>query len=213
MTVSRTTTEEGWRLYRAGDHATALATFDLALTRDRDDDSAHIGRGRCHRLLGHHDDAIADFSAAHVLRPDSARPLFERGAVSILEGRYDEALADYNDAAALEPTYPGAASYFAELYLYTGRPRAALVISKCASDDEPTNLMHRINVAHAHLLLGETGQARELYAAVADQLDPGKQLTGATIALDDFQLMRSAGIEAPGLTSIERELRRSVTTT
>lgn len=41
--------------------------------------------------------------------------------------------------AALEPDYPGSASYFAELFLYTGRARAALELSERASRDEPAS--------------------------------------------------------------------------
>jgi tetratricopeptide (TPR) repeat protein len=202
-------TARGWELYRAGEFADALTMFDDSLAATREDYSAHLGRGRCHRLLGAYDEAIADFTHAHELRPGAARPLFERGAISILIGRYDESLADYEAAAVLDPTYPGSASYFAELCLYTGRADEALAISERASRDEPTNLVHRVNIAHAHLLLGEVERAIHAYAAIADHHDPGKGVAAAAIALHDFALMRSAGFEPPGMLDIERRLRKS----
>ena len=206
------TEARGWRLYRAGDYAKALTMFDIALTTEPNDYSALLGRGRCHRLLGAYDEATTDFTRAHDLRPEAARPLFERGAISILRGRYDPSLADYEAAAILEPTYPGSASYFAEIYLYTGRADEALTISEQASRDEPMNLVHRVNVAHAHLLLGDTERATHAYAAIADQHDPGKGITGAAIALRDLAMMRSAGIHPPGMLSIEQRLKESTPT-
>jgi tetratricopeptide (TPR) repeat protein len=93
----------------------ALTIFDVTLATEPDDYSGLLGRGRCHRLLGAYDEAIADFTHAHQLRPRAARPLFERGAISILIGHYDDSLTDSERAATLDPTYPGSASYFAEL--------------------------------------------------------------------------------------------------
>jgi Flp pilus assembly protein TadD len=201
-------TVRGWQLYKAGQVDGARATFDTILAATPEDYSAVLGRGRCQRHLGAYQEAIADFTKAHELRPRAARPLFERGAISILIERYDEALTDYEAAAILEPAYPGVASYFAELYLYTGRAQRALVLSERASRDEPTNLVHRINIAHARLLLGETERANHAYDAIADLHDPGKGITGAAIALQDLAQMRSAGIEPPGMVSIERRLKK-----
>jgi len=207
-TPPETVEPRGWQLYRAGRYAEALTVFDSALATEQEDYSALLGRGRCHRLLGAHDEAIADFTRAHDVRPEAARPLFERGAIWILLGCYERSRADYEAGAALDPTYPGSASYFAELHLYAGRADEALAISERAACDEPTNLVHRVNIAHAHLLLGDTGRAADAYDAIADQLDPGKGITGAALALEDLALMRSAGIDPPGMRSVERRLRK-----
>jgi tetratricopeptide (TPR) repeat protein len=199
----------GWELCRAGDYPGALTAFNTALASDPADYCALLGRGRCRRLQGAYADAIADFTRAHAARRGAARPLFERGAILILLGRYDECLADYEAAIALEPAYPGSASYFAELDLYTGRADDALALSERASRTEPTNLVHRVNVAHAHLLLGHTERAADAYDAIAEERDPGKRITGAAIALADLSLMRAAGIHPPGMRSIEHRLRTS----
>ena len=205
--VADDSTTRGWQLYRARQLAAALAMFNVTLATAPDDYSALLGRGRCHRLLGTYEEAIADFTHAHEARPRAARPLFERGAISILIGRYEEALTDYEAAVSLDPNYPGSASYFAELYLYTGRLDEALAISEQASRDDPGNMMNRLNIAHAHLLLGNVERAVDSYTAIATLHDPVRQMTGASIALHDLDLMRAAGIEAPSMLGIERYLR------
>jgi tetratricopeptide (TPR) repeat protein len=207
LSVVQSSTTRGWQLYRAGQLAAALAMFNITLGTAPDDYSALLGRGRCHRLLGTYAEAIVDFTHAHEVRPCAARPLFERGAISILIGRYEESLINYEAAARLEPSYPGSASYFAELCLYTGRPDEALAISEQASRDEPGNIMNRLNIAHAHLLLGNVERALDSYTAIAEVRDPARRMTGAAIALHDLALMRGAGIEAPGMLAVERRLR------
>jgi putative redox protein len=189
--------------------ATASEGFDTAPATDAADYDALLARGRCHRLGGAYPEAIADFTRAHAVRPGAARPLFERGAILILLGHYDESRADYEAAIAREPGYPGAVSYLAELDLYTGRADEALARSERASRNEPANLVHRVNIAHAHLLLGHAERAAEAYDAIAEERDPGKRMTGAAIALADLSLLRAAGIHPPEMLGIEQRLRTS----
>ncbi len=120
-----------------------------------------IAAGRRFRAAGELDAAVDVLTRAHQLDPTAARPLVERGAIAILQHHYEETLADYTRAEQLDPHYPGLASYFAELYFYTGRPADALRISTDAAGQEPGNLMHRINIAHAQLLLGNTDARTE----------------------------------------------------
>jgi tetratricopeptide (TPR) repeat protein len=192
-------TQRGWDRYRSQAYEDALADFTRALAEDPDDYGAVLGVGRCHRLLGRLDDAVAAFGRAHDLRPGEARPLCERGAIRILQHRWAESLADYEAAAALDPAYPGLRSYFAELYLFTGRAAEALEISRQAVADEPDNLMNRINIGHAHLLLGQLDEARRDYRAVAEEVHPLKRRTGAELVREDWRLMRAAGIDVPAL--------------
>jgi tetratricopeptide (TPR) repeat protein len=193
------TTERGWARYRSQAYQEALADFTRALAEDPHDYSAALGAGRCHRLLGHLDDAVAAFSRAHDLRPEEARPLCERGAIRTLQHRWAESLADYQAAAHLDPAFPGLRSYFAELYLYTGRAQEALEISEQAAVDEPDNLMNRINIGHAYLLLGQLDQARREYCAVAGDMHPVKRRSGEELIREDWRLLRSAGIDVPRL--------------
>jgi hypothetical protein len=44
-------------------------------------------------------------------------------------------------------------------------------------------------------------------ALLAERVDPGKGMTGVAIALGDLALMRSAGIDPPGMLDVERFLR------
>jgi Flp pilus assembly protein TadD len=164
-----------------------------------------IAAGRRHRAAGELGAAVQVFTGAHERFPAQARPLVERGAIYILQGRYAESRADYAAARRLEPGYPGLDSYVAELDLYTGRAAEALALSEQAAVREPGDLMHRINIAHAHLLLGHTGQALRAYRQLAPLVHPGKNRTGADLALADLRLMAGAGIGIPGLAAA-REL-------
>jgi tetratricopeptide (TPR) repeat protein len=157
-----------------------------------------IAQGRGHRAAGELDAAAAVFTGAHGRFPESARPLVERGAILILQGRYAESRADYEAARRLEPGYPGLDSYVAELDLYTGRAAEALARSEQAAVREPGDLMHRINIAHAHLLLGHTTHALQAYRQVAHQVHPGKNRTGSDLARQDLRLLAGAGVVIPG---------------
>jgi tetratricopeptide (TPR) repeat protein len=158
-----------------------------------------IATGRRHRAAGELGAAVQVFTGAHERFPGQARPLVERGAIWILQGRYADSRADYAAARRLEPAYPGLDSYVAELDLYTGRAAEALALSEQAAAREPGDLMHQINIAHAHLLLGHTSQALAAYRQLAPRLHPGKNRTGADLALQDLRLMAGAGIGIPGL--------------
>ena len=168
-----------------------------------------IAAGRRHRAAGELDAAAAVFTDAHERFPARARPLVERGAILILLGRYAESRADYEAARRLEPGYPGLDSYVAELDLYTGRAAQALARSERAAAREPGDLMHRINIAHAHLLLGHTARALREYRQLARQVHPGKNRTGGDLAQQDLRLMTGAGIEIPGLAAASELLERA----
>jgi tetratricopeptide (TPR) repeat protein len=172
-----------------------------------DDYHAAVRSGRAHRLRGELDAAVADFTRAAQAEPGLARPLCERGAVLVLQARWDEALADYQGAAQIDPAYPGLRSYFAELYLYTGKAADALAVSREALEQEPDNLMHRINVAHARLLLGDTEEALRDYAQTAGSFHRGKKKSGADLVLHDLQLMRAAGVEIPDVDRVLDAIR------
>jgi tetratricopeptide (TPR) repeat protein len=159
-----------------------------------------IAAGRQHRVADELDDAVRMFTRAHDAFPDAAQPLVERGAIRILQGQYKQTLTDYQSAAQRDPHYPGLDSYIAELYLYTGRAAEALALSEGAAAREPGNLMHRINVAHAELLLGHTELALDSYRRLARQYHPTKRRFGRDIALHDLRLLLDAGVDIPQLT-------------
>jgi tetratricopeptide (TPR) repeat protein len=159
--------------------------------------------GRAQRKRGEIDGAIDTFTAAHRRFPGDPRPLVQRGAVLILNGCYDDALSDYEAAQRRDPEYPGLRSYFAEAYLYLGRPAQALTISDEGIRAEPGDLMHRINRAHSLLFLDRIDDALAEYAAVAARQHTVKGLTGAQIVLSDFQLLQEAGITAVGMPDVQ----------
>jgi tetratricopeptide (TPR) repeat protein len=200
----------GWSLYHLGRYTEALDDFSEILRREPSTTDAALGRGRCYRMLGRVDDAAAEFSLAHRLSPTDPHPLCERGAVLILDERWDEALADYQAAEALDPSHPGLASYFAELYLYSGRPDEALTAAKRGLEREPGSVMHRVNLAHALLFRGQQEEALTEYRAVQDRIASTEHVSGAAIALNDFALMREAGLECDGLDEVEAMLRTAM---
>jgi tetratricopeptide (TPR) repeat protein len=160
---------------------------------------AMIAAGRRHRTAGELDDAVRVFTDAHRAFPDAAQPLVERGAILILQGNYDRTDLDYQAAARLDAGYPGLDSYRAELSLYTGRAAEALARSEAAAEREPDNLMHRINIAHAELLLGQTDRALEHYRRLAGEYHPTKRTLGRDLALQDLRLLLDAGVDVPGV--------------
>lgn len=186
----------GWALYHLGHYQDGLQIFDKILSLAPQTADAALGRGRCYRMLGRVDDAADAFWLAHQLSPGDAHPLCERGAVLILDERWDDALADYRAAEALDPSHPGLASYFAELYLYSGHPDEAIAAARAGLEREPGSVMHRVNLAHGLLFSGRLDEALEEYAAIADQPVPSEGVTGESIVLNDFRLMREAGLES-----------------
>jgi tetratricopeptide (TPR) repeat protein len=191
---------------RLGKYPEALADFAAALRIRPDDIESVLGRGRTHRLLKQYDAAVSDFTQAHEMARGQARPLCERGAILILQGKYNACLADYNAAEALEPRYPGLLSYFAEVYLYMRRPADALAASKEGLQREPSLLIHRVNLAHSLLFLGRYDEAKAIYLGLQNDIDEGKQITGAQVVRNDFAQMRAAGISHPDMARIEVQL-------
>jgi tetratricopeptide (TPR) repeat protein len=165
-----------------------------------------LARGRQQRRHGQLDGAIETFSVAHRRHPAEARPLVERGAVLVLAHRFDGALADYRAAEALDPDYPGLRSYFAEVYLYLGRPADALAASEDGLRAEPQDLMHRLNRAHSLLFLGRVDDAVDAYRALAGEQHAAKRRSGAELALEDFRLLRAAGRAPAGMERAESAL-------
>jgi tetratricopeptide (TPR) repeat protein len=167
---------------------------------------AAIAKGREQRLQGRVDDAIATFAEAHRRFPAEPKPLVERGAALVLTHAFDRALADYEEAERLDPDYPGLRSYFAEVLLYLGRATEALALSEQGLQVEPLDLMHRINRAHSLLFLGRADEALEGYRSLAAERHPGKRRSGAELVLEDFRLMRAAGLSPAGMGRAEAEL-------
>ncbi len=197
----------GWALYHLGRYEEGLEEFSEALRREPSMTDAALGRGRCYRMLGRVDDSAAEFSLAHRLSPADPHPLCERGAVLILDERWDEALADYQAAEALDPNHPGLASYFAELYLYSGHPGDALAAARRGLEREPSSVMHRVNLAHALLFTGNREEALAEYDAIRSRIAAGEGVSGAAIVLNDLALMREAGLVCDGFDEVEATLR------
>jgi hypothetical protein len=128
-------------------------------------------------------------------------------AALILDERWEEALADYQAAAALDPNHPGLASYFAELYLYSGRPGDALDAARAGLEREPGSVMHRVNLAHALLFSGQREAAIAEYETVRDRIAVSEHVNGGAIVLNDLALMREVGLVCDGFDEVEARMR------
>jgi tetratricopeptide (TPR) repeat protein len=197
----------GWALYHLERYDDGLEDFAELSKLDPNMTDAALGSGRCLRMLGRIEESAAEFWRAHLLSPQDPHPLCERGAVLILEERWEEALADYRAAEALDPNHPGLASYFAELYLYSGRPGDALDAARAGLKHEPGSVMHRVNLAHALLFSGQLEAALAEYEAVRDRIAVSEHVSGAAIVLNDLALMRDAGLVCDGFDEVEARMR------
>ena len=108
---------------------------------------------------------------------------------------------------ALNPDHPGLASYFAELYIYSGRPADALLTAQKGLEREPASVMHRVNLAHALLFSGRREEALREYEAVRTAAPRGDHGSGAEIVLTDLRLMREAGVVCEGFDQVEAMMR------
>jgi tetratricopeptide (TPR) repeat protein len=197
----------GWALYHLGRYDEGLEDFAELSKLDPNLTDAALGSGRCQRMLGRIDESAADFWHAHLLSPEDPHPLCERGAALILDERWEEALADYQAAAALDPNHPGLASYFAELYLYSGRPGDALDAARAGLEREPGSVMHRVNLAHALLFSGQHEAAIAEYETVRDRIAVSEHVNGGAIVLNDLALMREVGLVCDGFDEVEARMR------
>jgi protein O-GlcNAc transferase len=86
---------------QAGDHETAIRSYDALLRADPANAQAYYKRGNAHNGLAHWQDALVDYERAIALDAQHAHAYCNRGAVLQRLGRHEEALASYERATAL----------------------------------------------------------------------------------------------------------------
>jgi tetratricopeptide (TPR) repeat protein len=91
-----------------GEHESALANYELALTIHPHHAEALSNRGNTLKALKRLEDALESYDRALALQPDYVLALTNRGAVLFDLKRYDQALESYNRALAIRPDHADA---------------------------------------------------------------------------------------------------------
>jgi serine/threonine-protein kinase len=123
-----------------------------------------------HRIrLGNFFDRFSDLEAAEKayrkaieLKPDSWMAWNNLGGIHLKTGAFEEAVKDLLKAAALEEA-GDVRSNLGTAYYFLGRPEAAVVHYRRATDLEPGNAVYWANLGDALRATGEDEEAREVY--------------------------------------------------
>lgn len=103
-----------------GDHASALADFDAALTIDPTHSTVLDNRGNTHAMAGDIERALADHDSAIKADPENARAWNNRAADYMDMRKLGRALPDLDRALALDPGYGDAYRNRAQVRCHMG---------------------------------------------------------------------------------------------
>ena len=96
-------TQDGLVFLQLGHYQEALASFDQAITINRNSTDTWCGIGNALYYLGRYEEAIISFDKALVLKPDYYEALYNRGIALSDLGRYEEAITSYDKALQFKP--------------------------------------------------------------------------------------------------------------
>ncbi len=88
---------------RAGDHESAIANYDMALTFDPQFVVAYIGRGTSNLSLGRFEEALVDLNAAIDSEPDLSESYNLRAQIYFQLRNYGRCIADLTILLSIEP--------------------------------------------------------------------------------------------------------------
>lgn len=88
---------------RTGDHVSAIANYDMALTFDPQFVVAYIGRGTSNLSLGRFEEALADMNAAIDSEPDLSESYNLRAQIYFQLRNYGRCIADLTILLSIEP--------------------------------------------------------------------------------------------------------------
>jgi tetratricopeptide (TPR) repeat protein len=136
----------------------AIAAYDRAVAVVPHFAEAHNNKGvalaECKQFV----EAIASYDRALELKSDYAEGYSNRGAALLALSRPDEALKDFDRALALNPEYPEAINNRGTALQDLNAHREALTWHQRALLFNPNNAIAHLNLATAHLTLGEYAQ-------------------------------------------------------
>jgi tetratricopeptide (TPR) repeat protein len=170
---------------------------------------ALIARGYVWLAQKKSDQAAADFNQAVAVDPTNPQAYLIRGDLAhrLIAGDFAACEADYATVLRLDPKYPHFRAYSAELYLYLKQPGRVIVEALQGLLQEPTEAIHKINLAHGLAFVGQIDAAKVLYAEVAaTNIERG--LNGAKLALGDYAQLQRRGIDYPQIAELKPFLEK-----
>jgi len=128
-----------------GRQAEALAAYDAAIARGRNDALVHGNRGFCLASLGRLEEAAKAFRTAHEREPSSIwSSLYHEGECWRLLGRLERAAAAYREQLVQDPEHMDARLRLAQLLFEAGETEAALAQHEANAAHHPrSSLAHR----------------------------------------------------------------------
>ena len=170
--------ERGVAAEEAGDHATALSFYEVALEQSPDSSECLAAIGRTLLALGEHERAVEMLGRARNMSPESARITADLGAALREVGRIEAAAACLSDAAALAPHRPEYELAAGEALAEIGRFDAAEAALSRAAAMRPDRVQWLDALGQIRLELGRAPAAVEAFERAL------------ALAPDDVQLMR-----------------------
>jgi len=164
---------------------------------------AYIARGYVWLAQKKNELAAADFKQAVAVDPTNPNAYIVRGdlAYRLIAGDFAACEADYATVLKLDPKFPHYRAYSAELYLYMKQPAKVITEATLGLLAEPTESIHKINLAHGLAFSGQIEAAKVLYTFVAS-IAIERGLNGASLALGDFVQLKRRGLDYPQIAEL-----------
>jgi len=143
----------------AGDYATAISYFDIALALDPNYTDAYYQRGFAYYVSGDPNTAYNDYTAAISLDAAYWPAYASRGQVVYDWGDYPSALADYSQAIALNPDYPYTYHSRGLAYVAVGDSDSALADYTRCIELDPSYIYPYVDRGNLYNLLGRYDEA------------------------------------------------------
>jgi len=164
----------GNALAEAGRDDEALAVYEKALARNRDNLSAHYNLGNLHLKQSELDRARSSFERVLELNPEHAQAWNNLGTVHGRSGERVRALACFERAVQSDPDLVDAQLNLGYSLIRNGRPREAEAPIRRALETDPGSLAAWMALGHQALASGDAGRAEEAFRR-ALELDPASE--------------------------------------
>ena len=149
--------------HRAGDYATAEASYRALLQRNELDPQVHNNLGLLYRDKGQTAEAIRELQRAVIINPDYGTARNNLGVVLMSAARLDEAASELRRVLAQDPRNADAAVNLALVDKAAGRPEQAKEALLRALTIAPDNAPAHFNLAALYEQSGDYARAIEHY--------------------------------------------------